>query len=289
VMQDMTEHTIEMLHSYRKHCAASSSPGQLILPDSLKLLPLYLAVIGKLCAFNTNKLVDTKARPGAPPRPPFADVAVRADARMAQLELLNGLPANRIVPFLYPRLFALHSMCGLVGNGPTLMRGSLCREISLFLFCVQYGTPLENEDDLKLLHWEPSESQPSPPHRDPAPHPLAPSQLSSVVLPRTTYPSGERVESGGVFLLEHAEGLFVHVGLDADEQARSRFVFSYSPPHAKILFMFLLRRSSPLFLARHMWQLHCFPKAFLSRVSQPTSRCAHGLPSTHCALTAALS
>jgi protein transport protein SEC24 len=113
-MPEMTDAAIDMLHAYRKHCAASSSPGQLILPDSLKLLPLYLAVIGKLGAFNTNKLADTKSRPGAAQRSPFADVAVRADSRIAQLVHLNGIPANRIIPFVYPRLFVLHTMCGLV-------------------------------------------------------------------------------------------------------------------------------------------------------------------------------
>lgn len=30
-----------MLATYRKHCANPSMPGQLILPECLKLLPLY--------------------------------------------------------------------------------------------------------------------------------------------------------------------------------------------------------------------------------------------------------
>lgn len=32
---------VSLLYNYRIHCATSSSPSQLILPDSLKLLPLY--------------------------------------------------------------------------------------------------------------------------------------------------------------------------------------------------------------------------------------------------------
>ncbi|XP_022889924.1 protein transport protein Sec24-like CEF [Olea europaea var. sylvestris] len=32
---------INILHLYRKFCASASAPGQLILPEALKLLPLY--------------------------------------------------------------------------------------------------------------------------------------------------------------------------------------------------------------------------------------------------------
>ena len=32
---------VSLLFNYRTHCATTSSPSQLILPDSLKLLPLY--------------------------------------------------------------------------------------------------------------------------------------------------------------------------------------------------------------------------------------------------------
>lgn len=32
----------QMLAAYRKHCASPSSSGQLILPECMKLLPLYL-------------------------------------------------------------------------------------------------------------------------------------------------------------------------------------------------------------------------------------------------------
>lgn len=34
-----------MLATYRKHCANPSQPGQLILPECLKLLPLYVNCI----------------------------------------------------------------------------------------------------------------------------------------------------------------------------------------------------------------------------------------------------
>lgn len=36
-----------ILASYRKHCASPSSAGQLILPECMKLLPLYINGIHK--------------------------------------------------------------------------------------------------------------------------------------------------------------------------------------------------------------------------------------------------
>lgn len=41
VREQVTNLCINILHSYRKFCATVSSSGQLILPEALKLLPLY--------------------------------------------------------------------------------------------------------------------------------------------------------------------------------------------------------------------------------------------------------
>ena len=41
VREQMMNFCINILHAYRKFCATVSSSGQLILPEALKLLPLY--------------------------------------------------------------------------------------------------------------------------------------------------------------------------------------------------------------------------------------------------------
>lgn len=41
VREHITNLCINILHAYRKYCATVSSSGQLILPEALKLLPLY--------------------------------------------------------------------------------------------------------------------------------------------------------------------------------------------------------------------------------------------------------
>lgn len=47
VREGVVNSCVDMLCTYRKHCASSTAPGQLILPESLKLLPLYTLSLNK--------------------------------------------------------------------------------------------------------------------------------------------------------------------------------------------------------------------------------------------------
>lgn len=109
VANAMNENTIEMLHSYRRNCAPNSSPGQLILPESLKLLPLYVSALGKLPAFACNRQPSKEGAARSP-----ADVAVRSDARIADLISVNSMPPHRLIPYFYPRLYMIHKTTPLV-------------------------------------------------------------------------------------------------------------------------------------------------------------------------------
>ena len=42
---------VNVLHAYRRHCATASNPGQLILPEALKLMPLYTLAMQKMACF----------------------------------------------------------------------------------------------------------------------------------------------------------------------------------------------------------------------------------------------
>lgn len=218
VWADHTEAATEMLHAYRRHCAANSSPGQLILPESLKLLPLYLSAIEKLGAFTPNR--QPQAPGGGPagvgpdgkplPRPgtataaggsgrgAFGDVAVRADARAAELLTLNGLAPARLVPLIYPRLYVLHNMAPA------------------------HGVPLETEEDVAAATGGGSSGEDHLAHLVPQePLGLTFAQLMRVVTPPTTFPSLDQVASHGLHLLEHASALLLHVGPDCDEELLS--------------------------------------------------------------------
>jgi len=92
----VTNQCIDILTTYRKHCAVNPSPGQLILPEALKLLPIYCLGLIK----------GPTLRPGTD---------VRLDERMLALFELHQLPAGSVLPFIYPRLLPLHAMGGMGG------------------------------------------------------------------------------------------------------------------------------------------------------------------------------
>jgi len=79
---------VDMMHSYRINCASTTAAGQLILPESLKLLPLYVGSILKMPAFRQGS-------------------DVRADERVACLVRLLGLPIALTGPLVYPRVLPL--------------------------------------------------------------------------------------------------------------------------------------------------------------------------------------
>ena len=185
---DVTEAAIDMLGAYRRYCAAGSSPGQLILPESLKLLPLYATALGKSDAFMINlpqlSTGGTAAAAGgrAGAGRGLADISVRTDLRVVALHAMNSMPPSRIVPAIYGRLFPLHNLGGA------------------------QGVALDSDDD-----GDGSSAQP-PTH----PANLSFDALSRVVLPPSTYPSAEQLTPHGVYLLEAPAGLFLYVGLEAD-------------------------------------------------------------------------
>ena len=48
--------TVDVLNSYRKNCSEQSAPGQLVLPEALKLAPLYNLALSKCPAFRCGAL-----------------------------------------------------------------------------------------------------------------------------------------------------------------------------------------------------------------------------------------
>lgn len=77
---------IDTLHTYRKFCATSSSAGQLILPESLRLLPLY--TLGFL---KHSILAD----------------GVPADERCALFNHITSMSCSVSAPLIVPRLFSV--------------------------------------------------------------------------------------------------------------------------------------------------------------------------------------
>ncbi|GJQ12671.1 hypothetical protein GpartN1_g4462.t1 [Galdieria partita] len=96
VREYLTERCIESLHTYRKFCTVSASSGQLILPEALKLLPLFSLGILKSPAFSLN-------------------TSISCDERAASLFHVSYLGMSESVAYLYPRLFNLSALPDAAG------------------------------------------------------------------------------------------------------------------------------------------------------------------------------
>jgi hypothetical protein len=91
--------------------ATSPLPLQLILPESLKLLPLYTLALTKNPAFRANAVATTAqaARRQATSGGVHPGI-VRPDERSYLLHQIASMDVASSVKFLYPDLYALHDM-----------------------------------------------------------------------------------------------------------------------------------------------------------------------------------
>uniref|UniRef100_A0ACD5YJU3 Uncharacterized protein n=1 Tax=Avena sativa TaxID=4498 RepID=A0ACD5YJU3_AVESA len=89
VRDQVTSTCINILQSYRKYCASVSSSGQLILPEALKLLPLYtLALIKSIGLRNDGRIDD----------------------RSYWISIVSSISVFLAVPLVFPRMIALHDL-----------------------------------------------------------------------------------------------------------------------------------------------------------------------------------
>jgi len=87
-----------ILGSYRNNCAKTQSPGQLILPESLRLLPVYSLGLIKSALMGP-------LRQGTP-------YPVLPDARSYLSMLYNSMHPRDQLVFVYPSLFQVDTMAG---------------------------------------------------------------------------------------------------------------------------------------------------------------------------------
>ena len=91
VKENLINQCAQILACYRKNCASPSSAGQLILPECMKLLPLY-----------TNCLMKSDVISGG------ADVG--CDDRAFLMSAVSSMDVATTVTFFYPRLFPIHDL-----------------------------------------------------------------------------------------------------------------------------------------------------------------------------------
>jgi protein transport protein SEC24 len=117
----LTTGLVDVLYKYRHSCSESSPRTQLILPESLKLLPLYTLGLMKHPALIENKSSSIPKKgantagndkPAIDTRGPSATFVVnaRAHERAFEIRRLRSASVKEVINSLYPRLFALHAV-----------------------------------------------------------------------------------------------------------------------------------------------------------------------------------
>ncbi|KFP67013.1 Protein transport protein Sec24D [Cariama cristata] len=91
VREILVTQTAHMLACYRKNCAGPSAVSQLILPDAMKVLPVYMNCLLKSCVLVGRPEIPTDER-----------------AYHRQLVLSMGVADTQL--FFYPQLLPLHSL-----------------------------------------------------------------------------------------------------------------------------------------------------------------------------------
>ncbi|KAF5204290.1 transport protein Sec24-like [Thalictrum thalictroides] len=89
VKEQVINKCVNILTAYRKFCATVSSSGQLILPEALKLLPLYTLALVKSIGLRTDARLDDQAY---------------------WVNRVTSLPIPLTVPLVYPRMMAIHNL-----------------------------------------------------------------------------------------------------------------------------------------------------------------------------------
>ncbi|KAI5067109.1 hypothetical protein GOP47_0017637 [Adiantum capillus-veneris] len=87
--EKMTNSCVNILFTYRKFCATASSAGQLILPEALKLLPLYTLALTKSIGLRSD---------------------ARTDDRCYWLARVLTIASSLAIPTVYPRMFSIHDL-----------------------------------------------------------------------------------------------------------------------------------------------------------------------------------
>ncbi|XP_042467739.1 protein transport protein Sec24-like At4g32640 isoform X1 [Zingiber officinale] len=96
VREQITNLCINILHAYRKFCATVSSSGQLILPEALKLLPLYTLALVKSIGLRNDG---------------------RFDDRSYWASHVMSLSISLAVPLVYPRMISIHDLTAKENDG----------------------------------------------------------------------------------------------------------------------------------------------------------------------------
>ena len=120
IRDEATNTCINILQSYRKHCASVTSSGQLILPEALKLLPLYtlgmIMLIECFTLFLPCPLIPLTFSLSFSAL--VKSVGLRTDGRLDErsywMSVVSSISVVLAVPLVFPRLIPIHDLTSRV-------------------------------------------------------------------------------------------------------------------------------------------------------------------------------
>ena len=195
----------EILKQYRKQCSPETPRGQLILPEPLKLLPLYTLALLKHPAFAENAILTKKISYGPPTVQSVQQLTVRATERAFELRRLRCLHVRGIAYALYPKFYSMRSVGELDNSSSS---GKVERNGS--------NSPRTRNVALYLASQSPTNSgvdSPTPPGTILLPPSgiLGPQSLQST-LPSPLAATSEALESDGIYLLDDGCMMYLIIG-----------------------------------------------------------------------------
>jgi len=112
VKEAITNKTAQILATYRKHCASPSSAGQLILPECMKLMPLYVNCLIKSDAMSGGMLfiLFTYDRNKNSCHFFYVGPDLTVDDRWFNMHLVITADIPTTLGYFYPRLIPIHTL-----------------------------------------------------------------------------------------------------------------------------------------------------------------------------------
>ena len=201
----------ETLKQYRKQCSPETPRGQLILPEPLKLLPLYTLALLKHPAFAENAILTKKITYGPPSVQSLQQLTVRASERAFELRRLRCLPPRGIAYALYPKFYSMRSLGESESNSSS---GKSDRSGS--------SSPRARNVALYLASQSPTNSGVESPTL-PGTIILPPSGVLGAQSLQSTLPSplaatSEALESEGIYLLDDGCTMYFIIGKNVPSQ-----------------------------------------------------------------------
>jgi len=122
VREGIVDKCVRILGAYRKYHGSGALQGKLILPDKLRLFPLYILGLVKARGFRGQLLAKYLLIVGG---------KVSSDMRIHSLRFLRGAGATGIIASIYPRIFSLHTMTEQVDRALTKLSSRNALPITL--------------------------------------------------------------------------------------------------------------------------------------------------------------